>query len=153
MDFRAEVTGGDKLALALSRIPRGVKRRLVMPALRAGGEVVRKDAESNLSRVADKGYSTGVGLRNIRVYNARKYRGSYRVVVMVRRGAMNSRKIVNGQPVRVGLYLSVLEYGKRNQPPRSWIRKAIQESQAQATEQVRRVIYGGIDRVVVEARR
>lgn len=66
--------------------------------------------------------ATGLLARNIKVYALKKYKGALRMGVMVKRG------LVTSKGVRVGLYASVLEYGKDGQPPRSWARKAARES-------------------------
>lgn len=122
-----DVSGVDKLFLNL---PRTTQRRAYMPALRAGGFVIRDMAVENVKSVATRGYATGTLEKNIRVYSYKKYRGNFRVGVQIKRGAVNQKKIVNGKPVRIGLYGSVLEYGKKNQAPQSWIRKAIREGKS-----------------------
>lgn len=131
MDITADIVGVADLDNFFKEMPRSTQRKVIMPSLRAGAKEVRQRAEDNLKAVVSPD-STGVGERNIRVYTARKYRGNYRVTVQVRRGAVNKYKIVNGEPVRVGLYLSVLEYGKQGQAPRSWIRKAAREGTSDA---------------------
>lgn len=124
-----------------------------MTSLRAGGQIVRRNAEANFKAAATAGYATHTAEKNIRVYSLRKYRGNYRVGVQIRRGAVNKKKIVNGKPVRIGLYASVLEYGKHNQPPRSWIRKAIRESSHQVYIEVAREFRLGLTQAVLEAKR
>lgn len=131
MDFNNSITGFKELDKTFSNLPRTTQRRAIVPALRAGAFVVRDMAAANVKAVTS-GDSTGLLERSLRVYNYKKYRGNYRVAVQVKRGLVNTKKIVNGQPVRVGLYAAVLEYGKEGQAPRSWIRKAIRDGQGAA---------------------
>lgn len=151
MQFSSSINGIRELELTFNNIPRQ-SRRVYMTALRAGGTVVRKNAEKNLKAVATAGYATGTAEKNIRVYSLRKYRGNYRVGVQIRRGAVNRKKIVNGSPVRIGLYASVLEYGKKNQPPRSWIRKAIRESNHDVYVEVAREFRIGMVQAIQNSR-
>lgn len=152
MDFSSTVKGIRELELTFSNLPLA-SRKLYMTSLRAGGRVVRRNAEANLKAVATAGYATGTAEKNIRVYSLRKYKGNYRVGVQIRRGSVNRKKIVNGKPVRIGLYASVLEYGKKNQPPRSWIRKAIRESGNEVYVEVAREFKIGLVQAIQEAKR
>lgn len=135
MEFTSGISGIANLDKLFAQLPKTTQRRAIAPSLRAGGAEIRDLAVDNLKSVISPD-STGIGEKNIRVYTLRKYKGYYRVSVQVKRGAVNEQKIVNGEPVRVGLYLSVLEYGKENQPPRSWIRKAIREGRTKAVNRL-----------------
>lgn len=152
MNFSTEIAGIHELERTFNNLPK-TSRKIYTNALRAGGRVVRGKAEANLKAVATAGYATGTAEKNIRVYTLRKYKGNYRVGVQIRRGAVNKFKIVNGAPVRVGLYASVLEYGKKNQPPRSWIRKAIRESPTEVYTVVAREFRIGMVQAIQEANR
>lgn len=153
MDFTVLVQGFESLDKAFANLPRSTQRKAIIPALREGGEVIRQAAEENLNAVTDSGYATGYAAKNLRVYNLRKYRGAYRVAVQVRRGAVNTKKIVNGEPVRVGLYVSVLEYGKENQPPRSWLRKAKREKESRAINVLTQNLNRGMVEAIQDAKR
>lgn len=147
-----KITGVKELVKTLRALPRSMRRKVYMKSLRAGMEVVRKQASDNLLGIASN-EATGTAAKNVRVYSARKYRGAYRVLLMIRRGAFNKTKIVNGQPVRVGLYASVLEYGKANQRPRPWIRSAIERREGEAQTKVAETMRGLLDTAVNEAKR
>jgi HK97 gp10 family phage protein len=136
-----------------ANMPRTSSGKALRPALRAGGNVVKIAAGVNVAAVADRGYATGLLRRAIRVYSLRRLRGMLRVGVMVQRGLTNAKKIVNGQPVRVGLYASVLEYGKKNQPPRSWLRKAARESTNATLQTIIKVIKERLPIAVEDAKR
>lgn len=135
MDLQPNINGLQELDKTLANLPRSMQRKAYRQALRAGAAPVRDAAEENLRSVSEP--FTGLSRRkgSITIYNLRKYRGSFRVGVQVKRGLVNTaKKGDDGGPVRVGMYLAVLEYGKKNQPPRSWIRKAIRERQTQAVD-------------------
>lgn len=152
MEFSGSLRGISDLDRAFLNLPRATQRRAIIPSLRAGAYVVRDLAVSNLKAVTS-GESTGIGEKNIRIYTLKKYKGYYRVSVQVKKGAVNERKIVRGQPVRVGLYLAVLEYGKEGQPPRSWIRKAIREGESSSVSKLTTEMNKRMVDAVREARR
>lgn len=152
MEFSHGTSGIANLDKLFANLPKTTQRRAIAPSLRAGGTEIRDMAVENLKAVTSQD-STGVGEKNIRVYTLRKYKGYYRVSVQVRRGAVNEQKIVNGEPVRVGLYLSVLEYGKENQAPRSWIRKAIREGETKAVNRLTQELRKRMLQAVEEAKR
>lgn len=131
MEFDGKLSGIADLDKTFRNLPGSTRRKAHMQALRAGAAVVRDLAEDNVKSITS-GEATGYLAKNIRIYNYKKNRGNYRVAVQVRRNAVNTKKIVKGEPVRVGMYAAVLEYGKKGQPPRSWIRKAIREGKTRA---------------------
>lgn len=151
MQFESKVTGITELDKTFANLPRSTQRKAIIPALRAGGDLIRGMAENNLSQVVS-GESTGLLEKSLRVYTLKKYRGAYRVAVQVKRGLHNTQKIVNGQPVRAGLYAAVLEYGKEGQPPRSWIRKAIREGEPSAYQTITNRVAQGMVEAVREAK-
>lgn len=147
MKIEVRIQGINDIVNVFNELPRSMQRKVYYRALLAGGGVVKQAAEQNLkSMPMDE--ATGTLAKNIRVYRLKKRRGLYRVAVRVRKGAVNKRKKDGaGDPVRVGLYGSVLEYGKKNQAPRSWIRKAIREERNQAVSRV----SDGMRRHMIEA--
>lgn len=137
MDFKSSVKGTRELKRVFKNLPRSSARKIYMKSLREGAKLVELAAENNLKSVSDP--FTGLAHRksSITVYNLKKYKGNYRVSIQVKRGLVNTaKKDKNGQPVRVGLYLAVLEYGsqKLNRSPKSWIRKAIRENKDPAVK-------------------
>lgn len=153
MDLKVNVKGLKELEAALQALPRVMRTKVHYNSLMAGAGVVRDAASENISRVTSD-EASGVLAKNIRVYRLKKKRGWYRVAVRVRKGAVNARKRDGeGKPVRVGLYGSVLEYGKKNQAPRSWIRKAIKEEKGVATARVISEMRKRIPQAVEDAKR
>lgn len=149
MDFTSTIDARD-IDLLLKNLPGTTRRKSIMPALRAGGRVIKDGAEANLKSVTS-GDSTGVLEKNIRVYNYKKTRGNYRVGVQIRRKAVNNKKIINGEPVRVGLYGSVLEY--RDGGKYSWLRKAARENEKQAHAGITEELRKRLVEAVYEAKR
>lgn len=136
MKLETRIQGIEDIAKVFNELPRSMQRRAYYRALMSGAGVVRDAAVRNL-KAMPMNESTGSLAKNIRVYRKKRRRGLYGVAVRVRRGALNRRKKDgDGNPVRIGLYGSVLEYGKKNQPPRSWIRKAIREERSQAIDKL-----------------
>lgn len=153
MDFKIDIKGLPELERTFTKLPRVMQSKVYRKSLRAGATIIRNKSVENLKAVAVQGYSTGYAATQMRVYSVKKYRGYYRVTVQVRRGAVNVKKIVNGKPVRVGLYVAVLEYGKKDQPPRSWIRKAIREEKDAAIKSLSVELGRGQKEAVIEARK
>jgi hypothetical protein len=128
----------------MDKLPSKMRSLIYSKALLAGGAVVRDKASINVKSVVSS-EASGVLAKNLRVYRLKKKRGWYRAGVMVRRGAVNKRKRDgNGKPVRVGLYGSVLEYGKKNQPPRAWLRPAYASERGKAESRVRQVFTNNL---------
>lgn len=153
MEIRVQLIGQKKLRETLQALPRAMRTKVHYRSLLAGGGVVRDAASENVKRVVSN-EASGVLAANIRVYRMKKKRGWYRVAVRVRKGAVNARKKDGqGNPVRVGLYGSVLEYGKENQPPRSWIRKAIRDEKNTAQMRVASEMRKRIPEALREARK
>ncbi len=150
--MQAKITGIDEVIKTLRNLPGATQRKVIMPSLRKGGNVVKKLAVSNIKSLVSN-EATGTAARSISVYNLKKKGGNYRVGVQIKKGAVNSQKLVNGKPVRVGLYMAVFEYGKKNQSPRSWIRKAAREGVVPATNAVRQEFSKRIDLAVKDARK
>lgn len=153
MELKTTISGEKELLATFHKLPRTTRTRVVRPALREGAAYIRNLAEKNVKAVAIRGYATGTLEKNIRFYNLKDFRGMARVAVTVRRGAVNQHKIIKGEPVRVGLYAAVLEYGKKNQPPQSWIRKSAREGKDPAVAIITVAVGKRIDSAVNEAKR
>lgn len=153
MLFTVEAKGLKELEKALSSLPRYMRTKVHYRSLMAGAGQVRNAASENVRKVTSS-EASGVLAKNIRVYRLKKKRGWYRVAIRVRKGAVNKRKKDGeGRPVRVGLYGSVLEYGKKNQAPRSWIRKAIREEKTDAISRIKGEMRRRIPEAVEDAKR
>lgn len=147
MILETKVSGDKELLIVFQNLPKTTRTNAVRPALREGASLIAGLARKNVKMVAVKGYATDTLIKNIRYYNLKDLRGMARVGVSVKRGAVNAKKIVRGQPVRIGLYAAVLEYGKKNQRPASWIRRAIRNGETPAVN----LILKGIDKRMAEA--
>lgn len=138
MEIDTSVQGLKEVEAIMRRIPTTMRTLAGHRALAAGANVIKQAAVSNLKAItAESKVATGTLAKGIRIYKMKKKRGMLRVGVMVQKGLVNKKKIVKGKPVRVGLYASVLEFGKKNQPPRSWLRSASKQNSdkiAAATE-------------------
>lgn len=125
MDFSSSVTGIDQLDSVFLNLPKTTRRRALRPALRDAAGIVKQAAQDNLKNVVSP-ESSGVLENSLAIYNLKAKQGALRVAVQIKRGMVNSTKLVNGEPVRVGLYAAVLDYGKtaQNQAPTGWLRNA-----------------------------
>lgn len=155
MKFTGRIEGVDKLVKTLGNMPRSSQRKAYMKALRAGAKPIKEASTINIKQVSDK-YTGVLALKSsVAIYNAKKYRGSYRVLVQIRRGLINTKVTEKGKkPVRVGLYASVLEYGsqKLNRRPRSWIRKAIREEHSKAASEIRLEFSKRVSEIIEDAK-
>lgn len=152
MQFSSKISGVDNLDKTFAALPSATRRKASIPAMRKAAFIIRDMARINVKAITSD-ESTGILENNLRVYTLRKYQGNLRVGVMVKKGLTNQYKIIRGEPVRVGLYAAVLEYGKAGQAPRSWIRKAIREGEVSSvavltTEMNKNMLYA-----VIEAKR
>lgn len=155
MEFKSGLTGLEDLLGVFQNLPRSSQRKAYYPSLRAGGEVVKSAATRNLKSVSEPFTGLATKLNSLRVYNLKKYRGSFRVAVQARRGLVNpAKRNRDGEPARLGMYLAVMEYGsqKLNRIPRPWIRPAIKSERLQAVEEVRKTFASKIDDILKDAR-
>ena len=155
MNFDA-ITIDKDVQKTFNNLPRSLQRKVYMRALRAGARPVRDAAEANLRSVSEPFTGLSRARGSVTVYALKKYRGSYRVAVQVKRGLVNAaKKDGQGRPVRVAMYLAVLEYGstKLGRGPRSWIRKAIRETPAEAIQVTAKEMARLLPEAVKDARR
>jgi HK97 gp10 family phage protein len=134
MEVRINTQNLDK---AFANLPRTTQNKALRPALREGAKVVQQAAIANVQAITGED-STGTLARNIVVRTYKKFRGMMRAGVQIRKGAVYAGKRDKSGPVRVALVGAVLEYGKKGQPPRSWIRKAAREKTSEAVAAVTR---------------
>lgn len=147
MDMGVKITGMNELQRTFGKLPQSVRRKAMRPALKEGAKVIKEIAEFNvLSITAESQVSTGKLASSITTRSLRLYRGMLRYGVQIKKGAVNE----DGQ--RVGLYGSVLEYGKQNQPPRSWLRKAAREGVGAALSAIQNEARNKMDSAVRDAK-
>lgn len=157
MDFSVRISGVEKLDRTFLNMPGSTQRKVYNKALRRGGKVVKDAATVNIMKVSKK--FTGVlSLKSsVAMYNGRKRKGNFRLLIHVKRGLMNHKVLAKGfkKPVRVGLYASVLEYGskKLNRVPRPWIRPAIRENTTSVVNNITDEFKIRMNEVVKDARR
>jgi HK97 gp10 family phage protein len=145
MDFSIHTTGLEKTIATLTQLPKSMQKKVLKPALRKGANVVRNKATENVKALVS-GDATGLGEKSLRVYNMRNKNGALRVGVMVKRGLLTPKG------VRVGLYMSVLEYGKHNQAPKPYMRPAARESVGEVLRVVTEDVKTNTEKAVTEAR-
>lgn len=123
-----KVEGANELVAAFGRLPFSMRKKVLRGALKEGAKAVKARAADNVRSVVSN-QSTGLLARSISIYSGRgASRDQIRVIV-----AITANKTArNG--ARVGLYGSVLEFGKENQPPRPWLRPAAQQSTQQVIQ-------------------
>lgn len=131
--FDFKIQGDKEVEKVLLNLPKAHAKIAYVPALKAGGKIIRKLASNKVKSVVSNA-ATGVLAKSLSVYKLKKVQGNYRVGVMIRRGAVNKLKIVKGSPVRVGLYGSVLEY--REGGKFAWLRPAAREGTNAAFQSV-----------------
>ena len=130
------ITGLDELYKAMQALPDAMSRKCLRQSARIAMGLVKAQAQSNIESVVSPDTSKGLLKKSLQVKSLRPpSRGDVRVAVAIKGG------VVSEKGARVGLYGSVLEYGKEGQAPRPWLRPAVR-SQAQAAA----------DRLVQEAR-
>lgn len=160
MDFSSNLTGLAELDKVFSKMTRSTRRKAHMQSLRAGARVVKEAATVNIK----KQFKQHTGLLSkkstIAVYNGKKFKGNFRVLVSIKRGLQNAmvksknKKTGIVENVRVGLYAAVGEYGstKLNRRPRPWIRPAIRENEVQAVSELRKEFSRRISDVLRDAK-
>lgn len=148
MEMKIDTLKLDKTFLAL---PRSTRNKALRPALREGAKVVQKAAIANVNAITEDD-SSGMLARSIVVRTYKMSKGRLRAGVQIRKGALNKRKKDKNGLVRVATYGAVLEYGKKGQPPRSWIRKAAREKAQAAIEAVSQAARSRMSQALQDAK-
>lgn len=142
-----EVSGDENIKAALKDLPRSVRNKAIRPALRDAAKIVQARAVQNVvSVVAGSPETTGLLARSVVIRSIKDQNRDLRVAVAIGRA-------VSRKGVRVGLYGSVLEFGKNNQPPRPWLRPAIRESESAVIAKVLTGARKRLDAAVEDAKR
>lgn len=154
----AEITGVNEVVAALGRLPEATRRVALKGALEKAAELIKRQAEINIAGVTSS-EATGLLARSIVVKSIRTGKGNIRVAVAIAGKKKSKRKsrIVNGKKqsrgTRVGLYGSVLEFGKKNQPPRPFLRPAIAQKAQLAINIMGQEFSRKFDEAVMDARK
>lgn len=148
--FDFKIAGDKDVEKVLLNLPKAHAKIAYVPALKAGGKVIRKLASQKVTSIVSN-EATGTLAKSLAVYKLKTVQGNYRVAVMVRRGAVNKLKLVRGEPVRVGLYGSVLEY--RDGGRFSWLRPAAREGTNAAFQAVLTEFGNRLNDSIQEAKR
>lgn len=156
MDFNVNFQGLEQLQKTFDRLPRAMERRVYRQSLRAGLVPVRDAATQNISQVSSPFTGLLSKKSSLAIYNLKKYQGNFRSAVGIRKRLLNIRKKdKDGNPVRVGLYASVLEHGspKMNRQPRPWLKNAIREKKDAAVQAVVDDMKKRINSAIEDAKR
>lgn len=147
MDISSRVSGVNGVIDAFRALPSATRRKVLIPALRSGAQIIRSQAVDNVkSVVSDE--ATGLLSRSVVIRNLKpKRRGDIRIAVTI------APKKVDAKGRRVGIYGSVLEYGKEGQTPRPWLRPAASQKAAEAIQQITDYGRQRLEQAVMEARR
>lgn len=156
MEFKGKITGAEEVKKVMRNMPKASQRKIYRQALRDGARLVQASARNNLQNVSSSFTGLSKKAGTIRIYSLKNFKGAFRVAVMVKRGLVNAEvKDKSGEPVRVGMYLAVLEYGsqKLNRRPRPWIRPAINENRSQAVSLVARGVDSRLNDALKDAKK
>lgn len=141
---------------ALRDLPRAMQRRVYRQSLRAGAVPVRNAARANIRSEYKEFSGLASRANTVVAYNLKNFRGYMRVAVQIRRGLTNAvKRDKDGNPVRVGMYMAVGEYGssKLNRRPRSWIRKARREREGAAVSAIQKELNERLEDALKDVRR
>lgn len=155
------ITGIDDAKRALEELPRKLRLGAIRKALRAAGNVVKREAQANapVLQTATKHRIRGLVRRSITVRGSRlaRRRGDLGVYVTVRR--LTGKQIVAGKQAGFGVgrnprdpfYFRFLETGTKKMAARSFIGPALQSKSEEATrafsDELRRAIVMANTRV------
>lgn len=162
MEMKFTTLGIDDLFHAMNELPNGMRNAALRPALIQGAQVVRKKAAENVEQVATAGHATGLLSRSIVVRTLKTKNKTLRVAVAVNPKAVSRNTNYRGEPAKVGMYASVLEFGRvaggganggnrNSQPPRPWLKPALKANSNQVYSIVRQVAAQNLDQAIAES--
>lgn len=145
MNFTVDIKGAEELSKVFDELPREVRNKIMMGALRAGGNIVR----TSYRRRIPIRQATGSAEAKRISKRSPAYRlpgfGRASVIVVKKRGEENA---VETGASRRAFYLRILELGSRYISPRGWLRQAFAESEAPVLAKIGGMIWVGIERWV-----
>jgi HK97 gp10 family phage protein len=147
MDIMARITGAAEIEKALGNLTRVMTNRALRPALREGAKIVKDKAGSNVEKLANKGYATGLLAKSYVVRSLKMKNKMLRMAVAIK------PNIKSLKDVRVGLYGSVFELGKEGQAPQPALRVAQAETKSQVKSTVIAESAKRLKAAVAEARK
>lgn len=155
MDFKVDINGMENLQKTLKKLPVSAQKKAWKRSLAKGARVVRKAAADNVKAITSESeVSTGTLARSLGVFSMKPYKGMLRYGIRIRPKSVHPTAVdKSGKPVRVGLYGAVLEYGKENQPPRSWLRKAARDKTGEVLEAVRSEAFIRLPEAIEDAKK
>lgn len=147
MEFVFDVASVKQIEKRFRALPRSVQNKAIRPAVREGAKVIKAGVVRQIkSSLADSELSHGLMERSVIIRPLKMKRGNIRVVVAYGKG--KSKK-----GVRVGLYASVREYGKRGQAPNPTMRTGARDAGPAAVAKVISVSYSKMSAAVEDAKR
>ncbi len=145
MEISLETSGLSTTLRAIGRLPNSIRKKAVRSGLKAGGKIIKDAAVKNI-KAQQSDRATGKLAKSIVVKNLKNKGKDLRVAVAI-------NKAVSRAGVRVGLYGSVFEFGKKGQRPRPSLRPAIKDNKTQAINAVTDQTYADLDKAVEDAKR
>lgn len=164
MELKVTVKGFEDLLYAMAELPNGMRNAAMRPALVQGALLVRKKAAENVANVANGGQSTGLLARSVVVRSLKTKNQTLRVAVAVNPKAVSRHTTYRGEAAKVGMYASVLEFGRveggganggnrNSQPPRPWLKPALKANSVQVYNIVRKVASQNMPKAIAESLR
>lgn len=162
MEMKFNTSGIDDLFHAMGELPNGMRNAALRPALIQGAQLVREKAAQNVVSVANAGHATGLLAKSVVVRSLRTKNKTLRIAVAVNPKAVSRYTTYRGAPARVGMYASVLEFGRveggganggnrNSQPPRPWLKPALKANANQVYSVVRQVAAQNLNKAIAES--
>lgn len=147
---RTEIGGLKELERELMRLPDVLAKKTIYGALRGGGNVVKKQAQSNADASFVKGYSSGNLKRSLSVSRDRKVNGKtgrtsrFGIIVHVRRltaKQVAAYKAKTGKGSRSNktdpFYWWWLEFGTSKMPATGFLRRAFESTTGKSLSEIK----------------
>ena len=129
--IQTTVTGGDEVISILKRLPGRVGRKVIGKSLKAGGEVIAKEASAQAPVLSGD------------------LRDNIVVAVRTRRGV----PVISIGPAAKIWYAHFPEYGTSTSSAKPYLRPAVQSKKDEAFGVVKRELWGGVKKEVAEMKR
>jgi len=136
MTLTYKITGGKALDKALSQIPIKFEKRIAKSAIRAGANVILKDARLRAPQ------DTGTLKKSLRVVSRSRRVGDAVVSVVTRSGKKWTAKGMNAW------YAGKVEFGSKGIPARPFLRPALDSKAKEAIQAVSKMIIKKIRDVI-----
>ena len=139
--FDIKIEGFEEVFKTLDKLDDKLQKKVMRPALRAGATVIKKSAQAKSP--VGKGPGAGKNKKHIKVKALKRSRNT--IGVMIQTG---TREQLNIPRDEFGYYPMILEYGSQKQKKQPFMKPALEQNHAKATNVIGKKVKSGLEKLL-----